>query len=1232
MVKSRFSAADVRATVRDLRGRVLGMRCVNVYDIDSKTYLFKLANPGTEKVVLLLESGVRFHSTSYARDKADMPSGFSMKLRKHIRAKRLENIAQLGIDRVVDFRFGSGTECHHIILEMYAAGNIILTDHSYSILAVLRSHKFDETASTAVNQLYPIAHATTLAAAAGGGEADGEGGTTGPLTQESSPDSLREFIRAQVAAVSEAGTKSNKARKLTLKQVLMTRGSGMAQYGIDIIQHCILTAGLNPNMKMNADTPLLTTSQAQALVSSIGEGGAVFATLDVPGQPGYIVQSLREASDGKRVPVYEDAVPFTLAQHTAGSGGDASERILEFESYDRAADEYFCKVEEQKLVAAADAAERGIKNRVEKIRANQQQRLDELERTEAATHRKAELTEFLAEDIDKVITVLRSALDSGMAWDELQDYISAQQDLGNPYALMVHALKLTEGKAVVLLEDHEEDMSAAAVAVDIALDRSAHANARDMFAALKVTQKKRAKTAEAATRVVQTAEKQSVEALRQQTMKRQLKAVRKPYWFEKFHWFITSENFLVLAGRDAQQNEQLVKRYLRPGDAYVHADMHGASSCILRNKDPKGLAPLSPVALHEAGCMTVCRSAAWSSKIFANAWWVHASQVSKTAPSGEYLQTGSFMIRGKKNYLSTVPLEMGIALLFRVDDSCLARHMNERREKLTSPSGDDPVDADIADFGVKATAGASGQASSSRSGTMANPGAADDLAASVLHDPHTSTQEKPGAVKQAEHVEEARQGEEQHEPPEGGQEEEEEEVADEERAESQAVQAQDGANDAGVPMAYTPEEGGGTQPPPPPLSEGSQGAAQEGPKAGTQPGERRGISQWERKTMKKKGLTLEQVRALPRPEVPQQSERKVSDAAPAPSETGAGTLPRGKRGKLRKVKRRYADQDEEDLALHRLAVGHDKLVDEESGSGAGENTLDDAQGAARTVASQDIARYLRGDKGDALSGMLPQVREALEALVRQRLVKLEELDTFELTALAALELEQGLQVVAAFGESDLRKAGNKSGMLAGILRRVAREEMAPDHAVPSTSLSVSGASGGGGHATTSMQDRQLSNRAQKKQMEAEVKKMLEDEGFVDAEDDSPAGSYVMDLNRLTGVPHVDDVLLFCIPVCAPYQSLNGYKFRVKLTPGTQKKGKAGKQSMDVFQRSKECTSRERDLIRMVSDNELVHSIIGDVKVSTPGLQAAQNAKRANKKKGKTGGNGGAKGGGGKKKR
>uniref|UniRef100_A0A7S2HPI5 NFACT protein C-terminal domain-containing protein n=1 Tax=Octactis speculum TaxID=3111310 RepID=A0A7S2HPI5_9STRA len=130
--------------------------------------------------------------------------------------------------------------------------------------------------------------------------------------------------------------------------------------------------------------------------------------------------------------------------------------------------------------------------------------------------------------------------------------------------------------------------------------------------------------------------------------------------------------------------------------------------------------------------------------------------------------------------------------------------------------------------------------------------------------------------------------------------------------------------------------------------------------------------------------------------------------------------------------------------------------------------------------------------------------------------------------------------------------------------------------------------------------------------------MMEEEGFVDDTEDplAKAGSYITELNKLTGLPLPSDVIMFCVPVCGPYQSLQRYKYKVKLTPGSTKKGRAGKQALDVFTRMKECSPRERDLIKFVSDNELVQTIIGEVKVSTPGLHAAFNAKRSTKKAGK----------------
>ena len=64
-----------------------------------------------------------------------------------------------------------------------------------------------------------------------------------------------------------------------------------------------------------------------------------------------------------------------------------------------------------------------------------------------------------------------------------------------------------------------------------------------------------------------------------------------------------------------------------------------------------------------------------------SAYWVNADQVSKTAPTGEYLSVGSFMIRGKKNFLPPSQLALGFGFMFKLDEDSLARHANERRVK-----------------------------------------------------------------------------------------------------------------------------------------------------------------------------------------------------------------------------------------------------------------------------------------------------------------------------------------------------------------------------------------------------------------------------------------------------------------------------------------------------------------------------------------------------------------------
>lgn len=88
-----------------------------------QTLLLKVARSGEdgEKVLVIMESGVRFHATEYTRDKNMLPASFCVKLRKHLRGKRLADVAQLGVDRIVAFTFGGGEGEHHLLLELYAS-------------------------------------------------------------------------------------------------------------------------------------------------------------------------------------------------------------------------------------------------------------------------------------------------------------------------------------------------------------------------------------------------------------------------------------------------------------------------------------------------------------------------------------------------------------------------------------------------------------------------------------------------------------------------------------------------------------------------------------------------------------------------------------------------------------------------------------------------------------------------------------------------------------------------------------------------------------------------------------------------------------------------------------------------------------------------------------------------------------------------------------------------------
>ncbi len=96
--------------------------------------------------------------------------------------------------------------------------------------------------------------------------------------------------------------------------------------------------------------------------------------------------------------------------------------------------------------------------------------------------------------------------------------------------------------------------------------------------------------------------------------------MRKVFWFEKYDWFISSENYLIVSGKNAQQNEALVKRYLNKGDLFMHTEMPGAAVTVIKN--PKADQPVPTITLNEAAVFEVCHSRAWDAKIITEVYWV----------------------------------------------------------------------------------------------------------------------------------------------------------------------------------------------------------------------------------------------------------------------------------------------------------------------------------------------------------------------------------------------------------------------------------------------------------------------------------------------------------------------------------------------------------------------------------------------------------------------------------
>ncbi|KAG7511034.1 hypothetical protein JOB18_038635 [Solea senegalensis] len=1047
------------------------MRVNNVYDIDTKTYLIRLQKPDS-KAVLLVESGTRIHSTDFEWPKNMMPSGFAMKCRKHLKTRRLTQVKQLGIDRIIDIQFGSDEAAYHLIIELYDRGNIILADHEYTILNLLRFRTAEaEDVKIAVRERYPVESARP-------------------------PEPLISLER-----LTEILSKAPNGEQV--KRVLNPH----LTYGATLIEHSLIEVGLAGSVKVDSQTD--AAQVAPKILEALQIAETYMEKTQHFGGKGYIVQksekkpSLTPGKPNEELLTYDEFHPFLFTQH-------AKSPYLEFDTFDKAVDEFFSKMESQKIDMKALHQEKQAMKKLENVKRDHEQRLEALHQAQEVDRIKGELVEMNLPVVERALQVVRSALANQVDWTEIGIIVKEAQAAGDPVACAIKDLKLQTNHITMLLknpyiseEDQEEEEKKDVVEekgkknknkdkgqskkpqrnkpmlVDVDLGLSAYANAKRYYDYKRTAEKKEQKTIEAAGKAMKSAEKKTQQTLKEVQTVTTIQKARKVYWFEKFLWFISSENYLVIAGRDQQQNEMIVKRYLRAGDVYVHADLHGATSCVIKN--PSG-DPIPPRTLTEAGTMSVCYSAAWDAKIITSAWWVHHHQVSKTAPTGEYLTTGSFMIRGKKNFLPPSYLIMGFGFLFKVDELSVFRHKGERKVKT--------LEEDMEEV-------------TSRAAELLEEG--EEL---IGDDSSNEDQAEDRAEGDGEKKEIKKEND-----------------TDDVSGEQDGVsEAEEDREDSGVENENVESEEFS-------FPDTTISLPHLQPSRNIQnPGFKKETSaQAEMNSQGRKHMTAKQRRdgkkKKPKQEDCDTEETDVSSSGPAadlgPRGGGGGgggsggggggggssqqPLKRGQKNKLKKIKEKYKDQDEEDRELMMQLLGS----------------------AGPTKEEKD-----KGKKGKKGKGKDEPVRKppAQKPPLKPRH-----------TEAAAKKPAQ------AGGEQG--EEGRPPG-----------EEGAP----------------------------------------------AEEDKEEDVDQDNPGAEEAENLlTSLSGQPHPEDVLLFAVPVCAPYTALSNYKHKVKLTPGSQKKGKAARTAVLSFMKAKEASTREKDLFRSVKDMDLFRNMPGKVKVSAPNLLAAK---------------------------
>jgi predicted ribosome quality control (RQC) complex YloA/Tae2 family protein len=239
----------------------------------------------------------------------------------------------------------------------------------------------------------------------------------------------------------------------------------------------------------------------------------------------------------------------------------------------------------------------------------------------------------------------------------IMDSISKTKSAGLTWTDVKAVVKeLPGGNLIKRLDEHRAEVVIELEGKEIVLDfrKTVMENAQNFYATSKTAKKKIAGVHEA----IQKTKKRMGEEPEIEKVARPEKFERKDKkWFEKFRWFVTSDGFLAVGGKDATSNEVLIKKYAEKNDLVFHSDIHGSPFVVIKTEGK----PAGENARKEAAEFTAAYSKAWQTGLGSvDVYCIKPDQVSKQPRPGEYLPKGSFMIYGEREWFRGTELKVAI--------------------------------------------------------------------------------------------------------------------------------------------------------------------------------------------------------------------------------------------------------------------------------------------------------------------------------------------------------------------------------------------------------------------------------------------------------------------------------------------------------------------------------------------------------------------------------------------